>query len=476
MVFLANIWCYMLNKLSLKNFKSFKSMDELHIKPITIIVGKNSCGKSSIIQSLLLLKQTLESPLPIDLCLDGRFIKCSSLKELSYRLPPINKASIGYELFFDDVSLSLKFSNKKESDSYVPKLVSRVIKRGDGTSENIHNITNAELVKKLKAFNFPDDIKKIESKAVHYNKFTPEYISFDYYVHGDNEKRHASRLPTFLVSNLDVFAARINKVIQNTKYLSPVRAMPERAYLHYSQQVDELSSDGANAAHLLWSKKDDLVQWKNKKIKLSSAVNECIECLGLSQKMTPSKIGDVLYSIGVSENGSGGSVSLSDVGFGYSQILPVILMGLVGQKNDSLILLEQPEIHLHPSSAANLADLFLGFIECGAHYIIETHSQELINKLRLRVIENPELKNKINIVFVDSDQDDGAKIRQFEIDENGMFPDWPEGFLDESEKISEAIIKARISKRKERKSQSSIENKNISNIKKMQNNEDNIND
>ncbi|WP_439831494.1 DUF3696 domain-containing protein [Aeromonas caviae] len=466
----------MLNKLSLKNFKSFKSMDELHIKPITIIVGKNSCGKSSIIQSLLLLKQTLESPLPIDLCLDGRFIKCSSLKELSYRLPPINNASIGYELFFDDVSLSLKFSNKKENDSYVPKLVSRTLKREDGYSESIHNLTHAGLIKRLKDYNFPDDIKNIENQAIHYNKFTPEYISIDYYVHGKNDKRHASRLPIFLVSKLDGYSARINKVIQNLKYLSPVRAVPERAYLHYSQQVDELSSDGANAAHLLWSKKDDLVQWKNKKIKLSTAVNECIECLGLSQKMTPSKIGDVLYSIGVSENLSGGNVSLSDVGFGYSQILPVILMGLVGQKKDSLILLEQPEIHLHPSSAANLADLFLGFIECGAHYIIETHSQELINKLRLRVIENPELKKKINIVFVESDQENGAKIRQFEIDENGMFPDWPEGFLDESEKISEAIIKARISKRKERKSSSARESENTSNIENMQNAEGGIND
>jgi len=465
----------MLNKLSLKNFKSFKSMDDLHIKPITIIVGKNSCGKSSIIQSLLLLKQTLESPLPIDLCLDGRFIKCSSLKELSYRLPPINKASIGYELYFDDVSLSLTFSNKKESDSYIPKLVSRILAKHDGASDNLHNLTNKKLIKKLKGLNFPEEIKSITNKIIHYNKFTPEYIHFDYYTDGYEDKVRSSRVPTFLVSDLDGFSGKINKEIQNFKYLSPVRAMPERAYLHYSQQVDELSSDGANAAHLLWSKKDDLVFWKNKKIKLSNAVNECIECLGLSQKMTPSKIGDVLYSIGVSESLSGGNVSLSDVGFGYSQILPVILMGLVGQTNDNLILLEQPEIHLHPSSAANLADLFLGFIESGAHYIIETHSQELINKLRLRVIENPELKKKINIVFVDSDPKNGASIRQFEIDENGMFPDWPEGFLDESEKISEAIIKARINKRKEKKNNSSIENINSTDLAHTRNTEENGN-
>ncbi|MGX5834043.1 AAA family ATPase [Aeromonas piscicola] len=447
----------MLNKLSLKNFKSFKKMTDLEIKPITIIVGKNSCGKSSIIQSLLLLKQTLESPLPVNLCLDGRFIKCSSLKELAYRLPPINQASIGYELHFNDRSLSLTFSNKKENDSYVPKLVSRTIKTHDGISENIHKLTNKKLTEILNDLKFPHKIKKIIKKEIQYNKFTPELVNFEYYVDGENEKTHSSSVPVFLITDLDRYSRHINDEIQKFKYLSPVRAMPERAYLHYSPQVDELLSDGSNAAHLLWSKKDEKVLWKNETLKLSVAVNKCIECLGLSQKMTPSKIGDVLYTIGVSENLSGDNVSLSDVGFGYSQILPVILMGLVNQKDDCLILLEQPEIHLHPSSAANLADLFLGFIESGSHYIIETHSQELINKLRLRVIENPELKEKINIVFVDYNNIDGASIRQFEIDENGMFPDWPEGFLDESEKISDSIIKARINKRNERREAASVD-------------------
>lgn len=447
----------MLNKLSLKNFKSFKTMKDLQIKPITIIVGRNSCGKSSIIQSLLLLKQTLESPLPVNLCLDGRFIKCSSLKELAYRLPPINKASIGYELHFDELSLSLTFSNKKENDSYVPKLISRTIKSKNGTTENIHKITDKNFIKKLQDLKFPEKINKIIKKEIQYHKFTPESVSFEYYVDGDDQKVHSGSVPAFFITELDRFSMRLNKELQNLKYLSPVRAMPERAYLHYSPQVDELSFDGSNAAHLLWSKKDELVFWKNNEIKLSEAVNQCIECLGLSQKMTPSKIGDVLYSIGVSESLSGDNVSLSDVGFGYSQILPVILMGLVNQKDDSLILLEQPEIHLHPSSAANLADLFLGFIESGSHYMIETHSQELINKLRLRVIENPNLKEKINIVFVDYNNIDGASIRQFEIDENGMFPDWPEGFLDESEKISESIIKARVNKRKEKRKNSLTE-------------------
>lgn len=70
----------------------------------------------------------------------------------------------------------------------------------------------------------------------------------------------------------------------------------------------------------------------------------------------------------------------------------------------------------------------------------------MINRLRLRVIENPELKEMINIVFVESDNENGAQASQFQIDEQGMFPAWPDGFLDESKKIADAIIKARLAK------------------------------
>ncbi|HHO2167785.1 TPA: AAA family ATPase [Aeromonas hydrophila] len=444
----------MLKKLSLKNFKSFESMDDLEIRPITIIAGKNSCGKSSLIQSLLLLKQTLESPLPVQLCLDGRFIKCSSLKELAYRLPAINTASIEYMLHFDDISLNLAFNNKRVNGSYVPTVSKRVLIDKKGNKENIKDIKIGKIRELLKNIGFPVRMAKINKIDFTYNKFTPETVHVDYLSEDGGDEQ--AIFPVAFLSKMERHVRTdINKEIRGIRYLSPVRAMPERAYLHYSPQVDELYPDGSNSAHVLWSKKDEIVSWNDKRMKLSNAVNKCIECLGLSQKVTPSKIGDVLYSIGVSETLSGGEVSLSDVGFGYSQILPIILMGLVN-KDDNLILLEQPEIHLHPSSAANLADLFLTFIKNGSRFIIETHSQELINRLRLRVIENPKLKSKINIVFVDSDTQTGSKIRQFEIDENGMFPAWPDGFLDESEKISEAIINARLKKRKEKRSQQTI--------------------
>lgn len=86
----------MITSLSLENFKSFKKLDELKIKPLTILLGKNSCGKSSIIQSLLLLKQTLEENNEDDLNVEGKYLKFSDLRDITYGLPKAKRdAKIG---------------------------------------------------------------------------------------------------------------------------------------------------------------------------------------------------------------------------------------------------------------------------------------------------------------------------------------------------------------------------------------------
>lgn len=438
----------MLKKLSLSNFKSFKEMSDLDLKPLTVIVGKNSCGKSSILQSLLLLKQTLLSQSDMPLCLDGKYLRLSNLKEITYGLPPVNSAKIGYELLFENNkkswNIKLSFKNKKIGNVYKIVLDERVLKSlHDDDELNLANLTKSSLSRRLSKFNFSENQGKLVNFEIVYVGFIPKLIEVTFELKNLN---HRIILPISVISKFDnEISLEINKTITNIKYLSPVRAIPERAYMHYSNDVTELNQDGSNSAHILWSKQNELVLWNKNKIKLKDAVNECLVCMGLNQSICPDRVGDILYKIGISENNSGHSVSLADVGFGYSQILPVVLLGLLN-KNNGLILLEQPEIHLHPSSAANLADLFLNFIKEGNQFVIETHSQEMINRLRLRVIEDPSLKDKINIVFVESNKELGAQIRQFSIDENGMFPEWPDGFLDESQKLAQAILEARLSR------------------------------
>ncbi len=445
----------MIKKLSLTNFKSFKNLEELRFDNVTVLVGKNSSGKSSILQSLLLLKQTLASSSDNSpLLLEGNYLKYSNLNELTFAKPSPKKANIGYKFeynFGNKTSIiEIKFKNKSTNDGCEIVVSDYSVKLSRKSKKfQFHKVSAASHIDLFKGKLPPVEGKPFEEvtgrkiiKTV-YEKFYPEY--YNVRVH-TKKKAYELDLPIFLVTQQEeLLNLSFRTMLSNIKYLSPVRAIPERAYVHYSQNVKELNDNGSNAAHVLWLKQNDEVVWRGKKQTLVQAVNNCFACMGLNQVVSPSRTGEIIYQVNMKENYSGKAVTLADVGFGYSQLLPVILIGLLST-DYSLILIEQPELHLHPSSAANLADLFLGFLEDNKYFIIETHSAEFINRLRLRVIENSELSKKINIVFVESSQSQGSQIQQFNIDENGMFPDWPEGFLDESEKLAQAMLNARLKK------------------------------
>lgn len=434
----------MIKSLSLENFKSFKNLDNLQIKPLTILLGRNSCGKSSIIQSLLLLKQTIEQNNDSDLNVEGKYLKFSNLKDISYGLPNINNATITYGFGIQSgekfSNIKLEFKNKKNEESYVPSLT-RFIHTNNTNEIDLKKIKNSDLSGDLK-----DLLKKLKEKKVDFvtghSKFETIFKNFM-----PKAIRLVANKDFILPLNFayeNLMIDEFEKDLRRIKYLSPLRASPERIYVHYSQSASEISENGANSAHVLWARRNEMVYLNNQENNLLVALGKCIEILGLGQEITSKKISDMVYQIGLKLKNSTGLVSLADVGFGYSQVLPVILIGLLN--NNNLILIEQPEIHLHPSSAGKLADLFLAFIKDKKTFLIETHSQEFINKLRLRVIQDPSLKELINIVFIDQDEN-GTKIKQFEIDETGMFPEWPKGFLDESENIAREILKARVKSR-----------------------------
>jgi len=433
----------MITTYSLSNFKGFKKLENLELSPLTILVGKNSCGKSSILHSLLLLKQSLENTNQEKaLTIEGKYLNYSSLREMTFGQPAINKCEISFEFkTHDSKKICLAYKSKKIEDHQ------EIILSKYRLEENKKNL----------------DLLKITKKNIDTSKFGKDFILHSHKIEIDREKfipenfKLISNYENKLITPIELqipfslfyndfnIQNELKNELKNLRFLSPIRATPNRAYLHYSDDSNELLSDGSNSAHILWTKRNKKVKLENKELNLIDAVNQCINSLGLSQEITPERIGNLIYQLNLSEKSFNKKVSISDVGFGYSQILPVILIGLLNN-NENLILVEQPEIHLHPSSAANLADLFLSFIEDKKRFLIETHSQEFINRLRLRVIENPELKSKINIVFIDQDKENGANTKQFQIDENGMFPEWPDGFIDESEKLANAILKARIQK------------------------------
>ncbi len=125
------------------------------------------------------------------------------------------------------------------------------------------------------------------------------------------------------------------------------------------------------------------------------------------------------------------AVDISQVGFGVSQIFPIILEGLQMPLGNTL-LLEQPEIHLHPNLQMQIADYFISLALSGKRVIIETHSDHIINRLVRRIVEDNDhgLNKLIGIYFVEPSEN-GSTLKEVILNDTKGIDNWPSGFFDQ---------------------------------------------
>jgi len=146
---------------------------------------------------------------------------------------------------------------------------------------------------------------------------------------------------------------------------------------------------------------------------------------------------------------------LMHVGVGVSQVLPILIVCLLASEDTTLIF-EQPELHLHPFVQTRLADFFLSMSLLNKQCIIETHSEYLINRLRFRVasdsspLPQDSLNQKIKIYFTEK-VEGVSQYREVTVNKYGAIVDWPKGFFDQSQREAEEILRASMAKRKQEK-------------------------
>lgn len=444
----------MIVQFQLERFKAFERHDPIKFAPLTIVAGVNSSGKSTLLQALLLLKQSLEADLNSEaLALDGAYLQYSQLREMAFGLPQQGAASIKYSFVvsggFGEGQVEFELRHKKlPGKGKRSGIVVNTFKCSVGREK-------VSLRLRDQRYHWPADIPSLASlesvkpvgiPEVEFDRFLPSVIKQQL----ENIDKESSSQIEYRVP-MEVAAGEITKAIavlrrdiEGLQYLGPVRAAPKRAYVHYTSNY-ELAVDGSNAAQVLWLRKDEKVKWLDAKKTLIEGVNECLKMMGLLQGVAAKQFQRIVYQLQVQTlSDKKKSVTIADVGFGFSQLLPVILRGLLSP-DQSLVIFEQPEIHLHPACAGRLADLFLHFTKSGKQVFVETHSAELINRLRLRVIETPAISSQVNIVFVSPPDETGAgsKVQQLRLGSDGMAETWPDGFCDESANIARAIIAAR---------------------------------
>lgn len=199
--------------------------------------------------------------------------------------------------------------------------------------------------------------------------------------------------------------------------------------------------------------REDRLTFVTRKASLPKALSEWIEYLGVASSVLVSERGSLGYELKVKTQTDQYHRDLTNVGVGVSQILPVVISVLLAAPG-ATVLLEQPELHLHPRVQSRLCDFFLAASKQNKQLIIETHSEHIIERLRLRIAqdESSEIMSNSSIYFFDNSPEAASSIS---ISEYGAVMDWPHGFFDESSdqtsRILEASMKKRVARKKSRR-------------------------
>jgi predicted ATPase len=182
---------------------------------------------------------------------------------------------------------------------------------------------------------------------------------------------------------------------------------------------------------------------------LEAAVTDWLKYLGVAETAHSVDKGKLGHELKVSLTEGGPDHDLTHVGVGVSQVLPILVMSLLADRDTTLIF-EQPELHLHPKVQTRLGDFFLSVVLTGKQCLIETHSEYLINRLRFRAATEDKtnrVTDNLKVYFVEKTEG-SSTFREVKVNEYGAILDWPEGFFDQTQFEAESILRAAAAKKK----------------------------
>ncbi len=245
----------------------------------------------------------------------------------------------------------------------------------------------------------------------------------------------------------------------SVRYLGPLREAPHVLYDPGPSKLD-LGANGEYSAAVLHAQARTGVLMPNEgdgeRAQLGDALDQWLREFELADNARSEDRGRMGIGLSVTPPGLEREVDLTSVGVGVSQVLPVILLCLLAQPG-TLVVLEQPELHLHPRLEQKLADFLLACARSGRQLVVETHSEHLVNRLRYRIASDPtdDTHDLIRLVFAES-HDGVTSYREPKINPyGGIGDDWPAGFLDLSAREAQDLIRESLAKRKREKASES---------------------
>jgi len=441
-----------LRSLTIENFKCFKSKVKIDLAKLTLLTGPNSSGKSSIIYSLLGSIQSGE--FPFQFSPNGKYVNMGDFKEIVYNHRSKDKIKISYSfkgskvnkidtIWVEDINNNLpklyslkvnavdfKLFIKQQGDKFavdfdydpdkdpVNKIISRDFykKFSDFLVESI-NVTVKESTRKKRKHNNEEDPSvffeeihsKLEIKGLIVDKLP--------FIKPILKEKGTFKLKQIIESVLNAFTEYDNSI----NFISSFRLHPDRTYLE--QTKSKLKVNNYGDGYL-----DQIIYWETKDKNKFDELIRVVKALNLLESIKSKRLEGGRYEISVQVKRGGVHASLSDVGFGISQFLPVLVADLQLSKNSTLFV-AQPEIHLHPSIQSSFGDYLINNIKGESkRYVIETHSEYLLNKIRLAIVKGEITEKDVNVLFIDDNTMEHT-INKLVFTKNGEILNAPSNFF-----------------------------------------------
>lgn len=444
----------------IQNFMGFEDSGWIELRPITLLFGRNSVGKSAILRALLLLRQSLESPAnrgPFLFIKDGEFdfgdfrdlvrghrtsramsfwfqCRLEDRKNSRWRtkaalqglgaVGEVVRARLTYRQHRNERRLVLAAVDLyDQAGSLILQATVPAIPQNEGEAWTFSSdffdpyTEDPDLWLSLEIFSptgFLPWMRAAEGSLALADQDDPDAAA----AFGERFQQ--------LLHLLHGLRLSIGSSLASLEYLGPLREEPQRFY-YISGQATGLAGRGKHFVRNLLSADPSLVGGVNDWLRESG--------FGVRLEMKPLDTKKSLYELRLADVGAdqkkGFSANIREVGFGLSQALPVIVQTMLAPIR-STVIIEQPELHLHPGAQAELGDLFMkATTGRDIRLLIETHSEHLILRLQRRIRGGKLMPDDVNVVFVTKNAGLSTCYR-LRLDGEGDFIDeWPEGFFNE---------------------------------------------
>lgn len=443
----------MLTHLHIRNFKAWRDTQPIRLAPLTVFFGSNSSGKSSINQFLLMLKQTVQSP-------DRRMIlhlgDKTTVIDLGTFGDIVHTHKTNERLDFEfgwtlprEMDVRDRLSNRFFSGKFLKFTAQLGLPGGNRQDLVVHHMSY-QIGEPSKKTGLKVGMKR-ETKKDRYSLTAYPYqlvsklsvpLPHPTHFYGFPSEVTAKYENADFVSELTL---ALEKRLQDIYYLGALREAPQRTYI-WSGEIPEFvgwRGERAVDAILAARARDQRIRSSktNKIQSFDEMVAYWLKEMGLIESFEIKQVAPNRrdYEVLVKTVGIKDQMNLTDVGFGVSQVLPVLVQCFYAPQG-STIILEQPEVHLHPSAQAVLADVFIDAINAqnqrgkrhNIQLLIESHSEHFLRRLQRRIAEDTKKKNispSNTAIYVCEATSSGSILKPLNVDDYGNIKNWPNKFF-----------------------------------------------